>query len=113
MVDFPLTMWYNKWGQVIRLHINSKRVFLTKKECGCLYLLMENSGRVVEYSKFYKKVWEYGTDDIANKKALTRVIEKLRDKLGIEYKDIIKTERKIGYYLKEEVIKKSKSKKIV
>ena len=78
----------------MEIAIGKRKEILAPEECKVLRILMKHQGRLVEYNSFYKKIWGYN----ARRKALSRVIEKLRKKLGDECKYIIKTKKNTGYY---------------
>lgn len=82
------------------LYIEKKRIGLTSKEHGFLYILLSNHDKVVKYEKFYKKIWDHNDDSL--KKPLTRITERVRNKLSPNHKDMIKTIKNTGYVFDKE-----------
>ncbi len=79
------------------MYVEKKKIQLTLKEHSFLYILLRELGRVIKYKQFYKDIWGYNNDSL--KKPLTRIAERVRNKLGSHHKDIIKTIKNEGYML--------------
>lgn len=77
---------------------DDRKLELTFKEYELLLYLLKNSDRVVPRDELLNRVWGYGYD--GETRTLDIHIRTLRQKLGEEGQEYIKTSRGVGYRLK-------------
>lgn len=77
---------------------DGRKLELTFKEYELLLYLLKNSDRVVPRDELLNRVWGYGYD--GETRTLDIHIRTLRQKLGEEGQEYIKTSRGVGYRLK-------------
>ena len=80
------------------VYANNQKIMLTEKECGVLYLLMNNNGCVFSPKEIYSKVWKAEYNDSA-KVVIWKIIKNLRRKInnGQNLSKYITTLRDTGY----------------
>lgn len=79
------------------VHFDGHKVELTFKEYELLQYLLENQDRVVPRDELLNRIWGYGYD--GETRTLDIHIRTLRQKLGEEGQEYIRTSRGVGYRL--------------
>ncbi len=78
-----------------------RQVPLTAGEYRLLLYLMENKGRTLTRNALLQYLWD-NCGDYVNDNTLTVTIKRLREKLGEESRQVIKTVRGIGYRVEDD-----------
>ena len=76
-------------------YVDGARLDMTAKEFDLLLLLVENKGRTLKKEYIFNRIW--GSDSISEPQTLTVHVKRLREKLGKESADRIRTVWGVGY----------------
>lgn len=84
------------------LKFDNKEISLSKNEYLILEMMFKHPEKIFKREEFMDKIWQ--TDEFIDDNTLTVNIMRLRKKLeDIGLKDLIKTKKKVGYYIERDI----------